>query len=481
MVDQSEEAFRLLCREFGTTLAYTPMLHSRMMIESEGYMATNFTSSSTDRPVIAQFCGNDPDILLRAARMVEDAVDAVDINLGCPQGIARRGHYGSFLLEETDLLVRMVSALHTGLKVPVTCKVRVLPTWEATLNLVKALEGAGCSLLTVHGRTRTNMKQSITAVDWDIIKRIKQHVSIPVVANGGVGCFEDVEACLRYTGCDAVMTSEALLENPGLLSDNIPTSGPLYEQAVRMGVPPPRVNQLELALRYLDLAERCKTEWGIVKAHVFKMLFGVWRCFPEIRARLNFGMHDIQAMREAVMEAQARYRAEILPQIVDVGSDIASSSHSASATATLSTGAADMPASTSANDFMRYKRTRPVTLDELSEQWRAARSADPPVGWSKPQYLLDPAVGGSWYMRYRPEAYGGATAPEVIDGTFTLHLEGALNAQAGEGEDPLSLPLEERLRRFKEQQHLRGRPCGCVPLEDQVNISGFFSANDDEL
>lgn len=101
-----------------------------------------------------QFCGHDPDTLVQAAQLVVGRCDAVDINLGCPQGIAKRGHYGAFLLEHTQLLRDMVTALHTALPIPVTCKIRLLPTDEDTDELVDALVESGCQLLTVHGRTR---------------------------------------------------------------------------------------------------------------------------------------------------------------------------------------------------------------------------------------------------------------------------------------------------------------------------------------
>ena len=233
MVDQSELAFRQLTREFGCELAVTPMLHARLSLEQPDYLRGsrggegNFSTAPADRPLLAQFCGNDAATLLAAGRLVEREVDGIDLNLGCPQGIARRGRYGSFLLEETALLEGIVSALHAGLAVPVTCKIRILPTLEATLALARALERAGCSMLTVHGRTRANMKQSITEADWGVVRAIKQAVGIPVVANGSVACRADVDACLRATGCDGVMVSEALLEDPGLFSCGQPTRGPL--------------------------------------------------------------------------------------------------------------------------------------------------------------------------------------------------------------------------------------------------------------
>lgn len=90
--------------------------------------------------------------------MVEDHCDAVDINLGCPQGIARKGNYGSFLLEKPDIIVAMVTKLKKHLKVPVTCKIRCLPNEADTLALAKKIEDAGASLLTVHGRTKEHNK-----------------------------------------------------------------------------------------------------------------------------------------------------------------------------------------------------------------------------------------------------------------------------------------------------------------------------------
>ena len=107
---------------------------------------------------VAQFCGNDPEVLLAAGKMVQHMCDAVDLNLGCPQDIARRGRYGSFLLEETELITSIVRTLHEGLDIPVTCKIRCLPTLEATIALALALQDAGCQMLTVHGRTKEENK-----------------------------------------------------------------------------------------------------------------------------------------------------------------------------------------------------------------------------------------------------------------------------------------------------------------------------------
>lgn len=163
MVDQSELPYRMLTRKYGAQLCYTPMFHAKRFVEAKGYRQECFSTCPEDRPLIVQFCGNDPQVLLKASKLVEDRCDGVDLNLGCPQGIARKGRYGSFLLEETQLLYDIVSTLHRGLKVPVTCKIRLLSNadpdgrqnrpydLDATIHLVDALIAAGCQLLTVHG------------------------------------------------------------------------------------------------------------------------------------------------------------------------------------------------------------------------------------------------------------------------------------------------------------------------------------------
>ena len=119
MVDQSEAAFRVLCKRHGTDLAYTPMISSRQCASSALYRGEVLRdlpavddAQSEDRPVVAQFAGDDPQVLLQAAKHVEHRVTAVDLNLGCPQKIAKRGHYGAYLLDEPELIERLIGTLH---------------------------------------------------------------------------------------------------------------------------------------------------------------------------------------------------------------------------------------------------------------------------------------------------------------------------------------------------------------------------------
>lgn len=230
MVDHSDLAYRMMTRKYGADLVYTQMLNANSFVMSKEFSENNFTTCPEDRPLIAQFAGHDPDVLLAAAQRVEDVCDAVDINLGCPQGIAKRGRYGAFLMEELDLLDAMVRKLATNLKIPVTCKTRIYKDFDRSIRLCETLVNAGASMLTIHGRTREEKGQLVRDCDWDMIRRIKEHfakraIPVPVVANGGIECLDDVYRCIEVTGCDGVMSSEAILENPALYTRSLNSMG----------------------------------------------------------------------------------------------------------------------------------------------------------------------------------------------------------------------------------------------------------------
>ncbi|KAK4410040.1 tRNA-dihydrouridine(16/17) synthase [NAD(P)(+)]-like [Sesamum angolense] len=284
MVDNSELPFRLLCRKYGAQAAYTPMLHSRIFSENEKYRSQEFTTCNEDRPLFVQFCANDPDVLLDAARRVEPYCDYVDINFGCPQRIARRGNYGAFLMDNLPLVKSLVEKLAKNLMVPVSCKIRIFPDLQDTINYAKMLEEAGCALLAVHGRTRDEKDGKKFRANWKVIKAVRDAVRIPVLANGNIRYIEDAWQCLEETGTEGVLSAETLLENPALFAGYRTAEWALdHEETCKDG----KLDQAELLVEYLKFCERYPVPWRMIRSHVHKLLGDWFRIHPNVRDDLN--------------------------------------------------------------------------------------------------------------------------------------------------------------------------------------------------
>eukprot|EP00522_Entomoneis_paludosa_P012271 CAMPEP_0172452258 /NCGR_PEP_ID=MMETSP1065-20121228/9981_1 /TAXON_ID=265537 /ORGANISM="Amphiprora paludosa, Strain CCMP125" /LENGTH=461 /DNA_ID=CAMNT_0013204295 /DNA_START=163 /DNA_END=1548 /DNA_ORIENTATION=- len=292
MVDQSDLPYRLQCRNYGTNISFTPMIHAKQFVTSSAYRK-KFRITNTppeDRPLIAQLCGGtDPETMLKCAVELQDYCDGIDINCGCPQGIAKRGKYGAFLLEQEETLLTLVKYLVPRLKVPLSVKVRLLPKedaekrLEASLSLYTRLVDAGIHLLTIHGRTRHQKSQLTGAADWNAIARAVEVLSprIPVLANGSIGSVEDVQRCLQVTKADGIMSSEAILEYPPLFQP-LTLDGRIEEK--------PRVGRVALAREYLELAEQYPPDKGgqgngfkCVRIHMHRFLHGDLQTHTQIR------------------------------------------------------------------------------------------------------------------------------------------------------------------------------------------------------
>jgi len=237
-------------------LAYTPMFHSRMFADTPPYRASHFQPLKTalppspppdasphtpqipaaaadryldgnpalDRPLFVQFCSNTPADLLAAARLVQPFCDAIDLNLGCPQGIARRGHYGAFLQEDWGLISSMIGTLHAELDVPVTAKMRILETKEKSLAYARMVLEAGASIITVHGRQREQKGHNTGLADWSVLRYLRDNLPPETVifANGNILQRGDIDACLEATGADGVMSAEGNLSDPTIFADPVP-------------------------------------------------------------------------------------------------------------------------------------------------------------------------------------------------------------------------------------------------------------------
>ena len=227
-------------------LSYTPMFHSRLFTETakfrdhhfqptrQGYSKPHSTDSNSkaeepyldgnpsfDRPLFVQFCANSPDELLEAAKYVEPYCDAVDLNLGCPQGIARKGNYGAFLQENWTLIHNLIKNLHENLNIPVTAKMRILESREKTLEYAQMILSAGASIITVHGRQRDQKGHNTGMADWSVIRYLRDRLPKETVifANGNVLQHHDLQECLEQTGADGVMSAEGNLCDPAIFAE----------------------------------------------------------------------------------------------------------------------------------------------------------------------------------------------------------------------------------------------------------------------
>lgn len=284
MVDGSELGWRIISRKYGAELCYSPMLHSRLFSQDkkfrDQFLCEMDGQPGLDRPLIIQFCANDPDVLLEAAKYVVGKCDAVDINFGCPQGIAKKGHYGSFLMEEWDLVYRLINklALELGDQLPVTAKIRVFEDWSKSLEYAKMCLNAGAKFLTVHGRTRDMKGQRTGLANWKLVKYLRENLpdGTVFISNGNILYPDDIDRCIAEIGCDAVMSAEANLCNPGVFWTKSDDKEKLF----------PRVDKF--MREYFDVVKSCKgTESKrCMKTHMFKALKTFLPHHTDVRAAI---------------------------------------------------------------------------------------------------------------------------------------------------------------------------------------------------
>jgi tRNA-dihydrouridine synthase 1 len=317
MVDQSELAWRILSRRYGADLCYTPMFHARLFGTEEKYRESMWSEldgdKSVDRPLVVQFCANDPDQLLAAARLVEDKCDAVDLNLGCPQGIAKKGKYGAFLMDDWDLVHKLIRTLHDNLKVPVTAKIRIYDDKEKSLEYAKMVLDAGAQFITIHGRTRDMKGQATGLANWKILQYIRENLPEDQVffANGNILYPADIDRCAQQTTCDAVMSAEGNLYNPGVFwtqDDNVDKQFARVDKMLR---------------EYFEIVKTCPgvASKHAMKSHFFKLLHKFLEEHRDLRPVIGkTSVHaPVEEWESIVEEVEKRVKAIYeLPNIKEI-------------------------------------------------------------------------------------------------------------------------------------------------------------------
>ena len=219
MAGVADRAMRELCREYGAAYTVSELISSKGISMGDRKSKSMMAVHENERPIAVQIFGSDPKTMASAAVEAEKrAPDFIDINMGCPAPKVAGNGGGSALLKNPPLAEQIVKEVVSAVELPVTVKIR--SGWDAdninAVEIAKRCEAAGAAAIAVHGRTRAQMYAP--PVNLDIIKAVKEAVSIPVIGNGDIETPADAAKMLEYTGCDFLMVGRGAMGSPWIFS-----------------------------------------------------------------------------------------------------------------------------------------------------------------------------------------------------------------------------------------------------------------------
>ena len=292
MAGVTDLPFRLLCKEQGAGLVCMEMVSAKAIYYNNKNTEALLEINTREKPVSLQLFGSDPEIMAAMAHRIEDRpFDILDINMGCPVPKVVNNGEGSALLKNPELVRKIVTAVVKAVDKPVTVKIR-RGFDEDSVNAVeiaKIIEDCGAAAVAVHGRTREQYYSG--KADWDIIRQVKEAVSIPVIGNGDVTSPETAVALMEQTGCDGIMIGRAVRGNPWLFSEILH-----YLETGEHKARPTMEEVGEMILRHTRMQVELKGEYTALREmrkHVAWYTAG----FPH-SARLRARTTEISTMQE---------------------------------------------------------------------------------------------------------------------------------------------------------------------------------------
>lgn len=220
MAGVTDWAFRTICAQLGAGVTVTEMVSSRALVYQDKKSA-KLLRKNAGSVCGAQIFGNDPQIMARAAQLALEisGCDFIDINMGCPMPKVANSGDGCGLMRTPELAGEIVEAVVKAVEVPVTVKCRL--GWDkGSINVVdfaRRMEDSGAAMVTVHGRTRSMLYSGVA--DWDTIRKVKERLSIPVIANGDITGGEAALRCLKRTGADGLMIGRSVFGDPWIFEE----------------------------------------------------------------------------------------------------------------------------------------------------------------------------------------------------------------------------------------------------------------------